>query len=99
MTLAKRNSYNTLQGDTVSVRLADTFGLTITFSTCTGGGTATIPSLKMLNFECRVLSFESDRIYSQLKTQYSKLKRHLCRSSYFFAGAAAFAAVASVVPS
>jgi hypothetical protein len=58
MTLAKHHSNNTLQGDTMSVRLADTFGLTITFSSCTGGGTATIPSLKMLNFECRVLSFK-----------------------------------------
>jgi hypothetical protein len=51
MTLAKHNSYNTLPCDTMSVRLADTFGLTITFSNRTGGGTATIPFLKMLNFE------------------------------------------------
>jgi len=41
----------------MSVRLADTFGLTITFSGCTDGGTATIPFLKMLNFEMSGFEF------------------------------------------
>jgi hypothetical protein len=50
MTLTKHHSDNTLQGGTMSVRLADTFSLTTAFSRCTGGGTATIPFFKNIEF-------------------------------------------------